>query len=195
MASSSWRLPGISRRPPPALATAPRSFAAFLAALYCASRSLPHATQLVASRTGSPATFCRTGLPISCEIGERSLGPRPAPVPLFDAASGGPCEQNRQHALEGAPAPLPTTTMAGTLSPPDPPISRAQRRAERADAAPPARSCSTTRSTGVSVADTAGCAAGGGPPGTERARSAIMERPFSEPQPVCLENGSSASPP
>jgi len=41
----------------------------------------------------------------------------------------------------------------------------------------------------------AGCAVGGDPPGPERARSAIMERPFCEPQPVCLENGSSASPP
>ena len=43
--------------------------------------------------------------------------------------------------------------------------------------------------------DKAGSAAGCGPPGPERARSAIMERPFCEPQPVCLENGSSASPP
>jgi len=47
----------------------------------------------------------------------------------------------------------------------------------------------------IMCAEKASCAAGGGPPGPERARSAIMERPFCEPQPVCLENGSSASPP
>ena len=78
---------------------------------------------------------------------------------------------------------------------PDPPIFRAQTRAEGAVAALPARSCSNRRSTKMSAADTVGCAAGVGPPGPERARSAIMERPFPEPQPVCLEHGSSASPP